>query len=61
MSDNQPTDRTSRSRWKWVSVVVILAILGLVLLLNLTGWQLKPFGSTFKSQPSNSPTSAPTK
>jgi hypothetical protein len=61
MSDNHPTDRTSRSRWKWVSVIVILAILGLVLVLNLTGWQMRPFGSTFKSQPSNPPTSAPTK
>ena len=61
MSDNYPNDRTSTSRWKWVSVIVILAILGLVVILNLTGWDIRPFGSTFKSQPSNPPTSAPIK
>jgi fatty acid desaturase len=57
-----PHDRQGRSRWKWVSVIVILALLGVVLVLNVSGWDFRPFGSTFKSQqPANPPTPAPTK
>lgn len=62
MPPDLPHDRQRRSQWKWVSVIVILALLGLVLVLNVSGWDVRPFGSTFKSQqPANPPSSAPTK
>jgi hypothetical protein len=48
MTRNQPEPQ-KRSRWKLISVIVILVILAAVLAMNLSGWSVRPFGFTYKS------------
>lgn len=50
MTPDDPLNREPKSRWKVVSVLAILVILAVVFLLNFAGWDLKPFGSNFRSQ-----------
>ena len=40
-----------KSRWKFVSVVGIIVILGVAIALTFGGWDFRPFGYNFRSQP----------
>jgi hypothetical protein len=61
MTREDPMNPEPNSRWKFVSVIAIIVIFGVAFALNFVGWDLKPFGSNFRSQPTAAPTSPPVK
>ncbi len=50
MSRDDPMTPMPKSRWKMVSVIAIIVIFVVVFAINFAGWEMRPFGSTFRSQ-----------
>jgi hypothetical protein len=61
MTSDYPMNPKPKSRWRFVSVIAIIAILGIATVLTFGGWDLRPFGYNFRSQPIEAPIPPPVK